>query len=91
MRGRSLDSDFRKNECLQSIRKGDSKKTLRHHKGRRNWRTTTTNKEILDTLQGPDIAKYIKSFRLRRYERTDRMTNERMPKIVTTRMEGTRK
>jgi len=90
MRGRSLDSDFRENECSRSIRKGDCKKTLTLHKRRRNW-GTTTNKETLDTLQGPDIVKCIKSFRLIWYEHADRMTNERIPKIVTSRMEVTRK
>jgi hypothetical protein len=55
------------------------------------WRIRTS-KEIEDILEGEDIVKFIKYLRLRWCGHIERMNNERMPiKIMTTKMEGTRK
>jgi hypothetical protein len=57
---------------------------------RESW-SIRTNNEIEDILEGADIVKFIKSLRLRWCGHIERMNNERMPKKITTKMEGTRK
>jgi len=51
-----------------------------------------THKEIRDILKAADTVKSIKSVRLRRRDRVERMQNQRMPKqIASGTVEGTRK
>jgi hypothetical protein len=54
------------------------------------WRIRT-NKEIEFILEGAEIVKFIKYLRVRWCGHIERMNNERMPKKMTTKMEGTRK
>ena len=48
-------------------------------------------KEIKDILQGADIVKFTKPFRLRWYGHVERMQTQRMPTNYNTTMEGTGK